>query len=232
MLFNAWTDAFLFALAPVAFLPLIGMGIGALGSWLGGRSRSKQHERQLSSEDKRHAESLAARERELQRRSDDWREYARMQMAAEQAFRERQASALRALGGAGIAGAGGLAGLPVGFDLGMLAQAPGGAVVPPGAVSGPAGAAMPITTAGLPPGGGGGDAGMLDYLSLALGQGGDTEGGWRGLLGIGAAKDPLPSGPTGMPSYLPMGPRSPQGINLPPLANPGFSGLAGTRRMM
>lgn len=37
-----------------AIIPLIGAGVAALGSWLGGRAKSKQHQRQIS-----HAERMA-----------------------------------------------------------------------------------------------------------------------------------------------------------------------------
>lgn len=49
-----------------ALAPVIGMGIGALGNWFGGRSQSKQHQRQLASEERRQMMMMQAQREWMQ----------------------------------------------------------------------------------------------------------------------------------------------------------------------
>ena len=76
MFYAADLSPFVLALG---WIPLIAAGVGALGSWLGGRSQSKQHQRQLASEERRQAMHQLA--------VDAWMKDQREQQAAAQAQR-------------------------------------------------------------------------------------------------------------------------------------------------
>ena len=78
------------ALTPITFgiIGLIASGIGALGSWLGGRATSKQHERQLASEERRQAMAQAA-----------MREWYANQAEQQAAAEAQRAQAISRLGG-------------------------------------------------------------------------------------------------------------------------------------
>ena len=146
-IFRPLLRPFAHALAPVGFwLPLAMLGGSIFGNWWGNRSAGKRHEA-----------SIAANERIDQRRSEDWREYARLQREGEDAFNAQKRGALRALGGAGLAG------LPAGFDLGALAL-PGGALQQRAGGGGQMIAQTPSNLGG----GGGGMADILPYLMMMM----------------------------------------------------------------
>ena len=137
------------AVSPVllGFWSAVAMGLGALGSWLGGRSRSKQHERQLSSEDRRHEASLRDRREERATRRALMEEYWRQEAVRRAAYEQATAQAIGAL----------LPGTGIALDPRMLAQL--GASGRGRPMPGPQGMGdyqnLPVVSAGVPGGGGG-----------------------------------------------------------------------------
>lgn len=159
MIFRPFIRPFLHALTPLGFwLPLAMLGGSIFGNLWGNRSAGKRHEA-----------SLAANERIDARRSADWREYARLQREGEDRFNAQRMGALRALGGTGLAG------LPEGFDLGMLALPGGSALQQRGGGGGQMVAQTPSHL-----GGGGGGGGMMDLLPMLLMMGQNTTPGGGG----------------------------------------------------
>ena len=117
--------------------------------WFGGRQRSQAHRRQLTSEDARHAASLADRAEARRMAREDWR------YAMDQWLEERKARREAATGVLGPL----LAQTPLaGVDPAALVAAGGSGMpaqlmMPPGVDAG--GAPIPVSSAGPPPGGGG-----------------------------------------------------------------------------
>ena len=173
-----------------AFFPgfgvLASMGLG----WLMNRGQSGMHQRQLSSEDARHAASLAHDEKMAIMRRDEYRNYLAQERAREEAFRSRKADALASVGGAGLAG--------VSPEmLGGLVDAGGGAALPP-PPSGSGQGLMPVTSAGMPAGGG---MSIGDIMAMVASEDWGGGGGGSGALpsrATGASH--LTSGPSVRPS--------------------------------
>ena len=117
-----------FFIVAAGFLTAIGLGLGALSSWLAGRRAAQAHERQTESDERRHGASLDDRAAERADRRERLREYYANEREREAAWRAGQQGAmaplLRALG------------------LGGLSGALAGAMGSPGAAPMPAGAGM------------------------------------------------------------------------------------------
>ena len=155
-IFRSLLSPFAHALAPIGFwLPLAMLGGSIFGNLWGNKSAGRMHDA-----------SIAANERIDKRRSEDWREYARLQREGEDRFNTQRMGALRALGGTGLAG------LPEGFDLGMLAL-PGGSALQQRSGGGQMLAATPSAVGG----GGGGMMDSLPYLLMMLDQNTTAGGG-------------------------------------------------------
>ena len=143
-------------------------GFGVLASVIGGLVMNKMaggrgermHGRQLGSEDRRHAASIAHDRAMAEMRRDEYRNYIAQERAREEAFRARKAATLGAVGG-------GLHGVPGGLLEG-LAYADSAAMPAPGATIG-GGGLMPVTTAGMPADVGGMSMGDLMGL-IAMGS--------------------------------------------------------------
>lgn len=134
----------------LGFWNLIAMGAGALGSWLSGRSQSKQHQRQLASEERRLMMQQAA-ERE-------WRAAEQQRMAEFSAAREQR-----------IRAAGAAAGLsPDLIELAAGTPAPGTQAIPRRPQ-------QQIQTAGMPQGGG--SFNFMDAAGLLFTPQGERVGG-------------------------------------------------------
>ena len=108
-----------------AWIPLIAAGVGALGSWLGGRSTSKQHQRQLASEERRQAMMMQAA-----------REWQQQNQAAMEAHNARRQALIRQMApGLGInpqlASAAAMMGPQPDFSVPSAALDPGTQGMPP-----------------------------------------------------------------------------------------------------
>ena len=145
------------------FAELIAFGVPAAINFFSGRgerkSQEKIHDRQATSEETRHQQSLEADERKDMRRDERYREYVRSQLRIAEAERKRKANAARGV-------AGNLHGLPQGFDIGSLVGS-GGGVMPPMAGGGASAGPLPVTTAGpAPPSAPGGRTNVQDTLAI------------------------------------------------------------------
>ena len=168
MIFRTWFSPFALVLA-VGFLPLlIGGGMSLFGNWLGGRAKSKQHQRQLASEERRQLRAQQARQREQERAIAAWREYQQAVAKENEALRGRKKDALGGLLGGGAAkGLFGDTGMDIESLIGILSSAGGQKTMNPGMMPGVRSDAMPpLQTAGLPPGGGGGGGGISDLMGM------------------------------------------------------------------
>ena len=176
-------------------------GAGLFGNWLSGRSRSKQHERQIASEERRHTESVEDRAAERRARREEYRWYLQQALEREKAFRARQAAALAAV-------APGIHGAPAG----LAALAPGGGASMPPPMSAEGVGALPIQTSGMPP-----QTAMFDWTQvLPFIRGGAPQ----------QAQAAAPSGMAGTPFQAGMGAGRQGSLYNPPL-QPRMSAAAG-----
>ena len=135
-------------------------GISLFSSLWGGRQQSQAHKRQLTSEDARHAASLADRAEARRMAREDWRFAMDTWLEERKARREAATSALGPL----------LAQTPLsGVDPSTLVAASGQGL-PPQMMMPPTdaqlGGAIPVTSAGAPPMQGGG--GMSPFVQAML----------------------------------------------------------------